>query len=171
MPEDSQNNTPILTTTPNQLTLPIPQATSTPVTETNIGTPDNSIPRKSIQIPTLARIPTPTSRIPSSSSSSLSDRIIEGPEYNKYRAQLEATTSVSSLDEKEGVMTEKEYSSTVKRLEKISKKTTVLMRNWNAESKIAKSKEEKKRDRHILQEVSRPLHCKMTCLRVTYDHI
>ena len=36
LPEDSQNNVPILTTTPNQLMLPIPQATSTPVTETNI---------------------------------------------------------------------------------------------------------------------------------------
>ena len=145
LPEDSQNNMPILTTTPNQLTLPIPQATSTPVTETNIGTPDNSIPRKSILIPTPARIPTPTSRMPSSSSSSLSDRILEGPEYNKYRAQLEATTSVSSLDEKEGVMTEQEYSSTVKHLEKITKKTTILMRNWNVEGKIAKSKEEKKK--------------------------
>ena len=143
LPEDSQNNMPILTTTPSQLMLPIPQATSTPVTETNIGTPDNSIPRKSILIPTPARIPTPTSRMPSSSSSSLSDGTIEGPEYNKYRAQLEATTLVSSLDEKEGVMTEQEYSSTVKCLEKITKKTMILMRNWNAEGKIAKSKEEK----------------------------
>ena len=142
--EDSQKNMPILMTTPNQLTLPIPQATSTPVTETNIGTPDNSIPRKSIFIPTPARIPTPTSRMPSSSSSSLSGRIIEGPEYNKYRAQLEATTLISSLDEKEGVMTEQEYSSTVKCLEKIAKKTTILMRNWNEEGKIAKSREEKK---------------------------
>ena len=130
-------------TTPSQLMLPIPQATSTPVTETNIGTPDNSIPRKSIPIPTPARISTSTSRMPSLSSSSLSDRTIEGPEYNKYRAQLEATTSVSSLDEKEGVMTEQEYSSAVKRLEKIAKKTTIL-RNWNAEGKIAKSKEDKK---------------------------
>ena len=80
LPEDSQNNMPILTTTPSQLMLPIPQATSTPVTETNIGTLDNSIPRKSIPIPTPARIPTPTSRMPSSSSSSLSDGKIEGPE-------------------------------------------------------------------------------------------
>ena len=144
LPEDSQNNMPILATTPNQLTLPTPQATSTPVTETDIGTPANSVPRKSILIPTPVRIPTPTSRVPSSSSSSLSDRMIEGPEYNKYRAQLEATTSVSSLDEKEGVMTEKEYSSTVKHLEKIANKTAVLMRNWNAESKIAKSEEENK---------------------------
>ena len=142
LPEDSQNNMPILTTTPNQLILP--QATSTPVTETNIGTPDNSLPRKSFPIPTPARIPTPTSRMPSSSSSSLSDRIIEGPEYNKYRAQLEATTSVSSLDEKEGVMTEQEYSSAVKHLETIAKKTMILMRNWNAEGKIAKLKEERK---------------------------
>ena len=63
LPEDSQNNMPILTTTPNQLTLPIPQATSTPVIETNIGTPDNSIPRKSIPIPTPARISTSTSRM------------------------------------------------------------------------------------------------------------
>ena len=82
--------------------------------------------------------------MPYSSSSSLSDRIIEGPEHNKYRAQLEATTSVSSLDKKEGVMTEKEYSSTVKHLEKIANKTVVFMRNWNVESKIAKSEEEKK---------------------------
>ena len=144
LPEDSQNNMPILMTTPSQLMLPILQATSTPVTETNIGTPDNSIPRKNILTPTPARIPTPTSRMPSSSSSSLSDGTIERPEYNKYRAQLEATTSVSSLDEKEGVMTEQEYSSTVKCLEKITKKTMILMRNWNAEGKIAKSKEEKR---------------------------
>ena len=144
LPEDSQNNMPVLMTTPSQLMIPVPQATSTPVTETNIGTSDNSIPRKSIPIPTPARIPTPTSRMPSSSSSSLSDGKIEGPEYNKYRAQLEATTSVSSLDEKEGVMTEQEYSSAVKRLEKITKKTTILMRNWNAEGKTAKSKEEKR---------------------------
>ena len=144
LPEDSQNNMPILVTTPNQLMLLTPQATSTPVTETDIGTPANSVPRKSIPIPTPVRIPTPTSRVPSSSSSSLSDRMIEGPEYNKYRAQLEATTSVSSLDEKEGVMTEKEYSSAVKHLEKIVNKTVVLIRNWNAESKIAKSEEENK---------------------------
>ena len=109
--------------------------------------------------------------MPSSSSSSLSDRIIEGPEYNNYRAQLEATTSVSSLDKKEVVMTDKEYSSAVKHLEEIANKTAVLMRNWHAESKIAKSREEKKRDRHILQKVSRPLYCKLTCFGVTYDHI
>ena len=144
LPEDSQHNMPILATTPNQLMLPTPQATSTPVTETDIGTPANSVPRKSIPIPTPVRIPTPTSRVPSSSSSSLSYRMIEGPEYNKYRAQLEATTSVSSLDEKEGVLTEKECSSAVKRLEKIANKTAVLIRNWNAESKIAKSEEESK---------------------------
>ena len=144
LPEDSRNNMPIQTTTPSQLVLSIPQATSTPVTETNIGTSDNSIPRNSISIPTPARIPTLNSRMPSSSSSSLSDGTLEGPEYNKYRAQLEATTLVSSLDEKEGVMTEQEYSSAIKRLEKITKKTMILMRNWNAEGKTAKSKEEKR---------------------------
>ena len=109
-----------------------------------MGTSANSVPRKNIPITTPVRIPTLTSRVPSSSSSSLSDRIIEEPKYNKYRAQLEATTSVSILDEKKGVMTEKEYSSAVKHLEKITNKTAVLMRNWNAESKIAKSEEEKK---------------------------
>ena len=144
LPEDSRNNMPIQTTTPGQLVLSIPQATSTPVTETNIGTSDNSIPRNSISIPTPARIPTLNSRMSSSSSSSLSDGTMEEPEYNKYRAQLEATTSVSSLDENEGVMTEQEYSSAIKRLEKITKKTTILMRNWNVEGKTAKSKEEKR---------------------------
>ena len=131
-------------TTPGQLVLSIPQATSTPVTETNIGTSDNSIPRNSISIPTPARIPTLNSKMSSSSSSSLSDGTMEGPEYNKYRAQLEATTSVSSLDENEGVMTEQEYSSAIKRLEKITKKTMILMRNWNVEGKTATSKEEKR---------------------------
>ena len=92
LPEDSQNNRPIQTTTPGQLALSTPQATSTPVTETNIGTSDNSIPRNSISIPTPARIPTLNSRMSSLSSSSLSDGTMEGPEYNKYRAQLEATT-------------------------------------------------------------------------------
>ena len=144
LPEDSQNNRPIQTTTPGQLVLSIPQATSTPVTETNIETSDNSIPRNSISIPTPARKPTLNSRMSSLSSSSLSDGTMEGPEYNKYRAQLEATTSVSSLDEKEGVMTEQEYSSAVKHLEKITKKTMILMRNWNAEGKTATSKEEKR---------------------------
>ena len=144
LPEDSRNNRPIQTTTPNQLVLSIPQATSTPVTETNIRTSDNSIPRNSISIPTPARKPTLNSRMSSLSSSSLSDGTMEGPEYNKYRAQLEATTSVSSLDENEGVMTEQEYSSAVKRLEKITKKTMILMRNWNAEGKTATSKEEKR---------------------------
>ena len=86
LPEDSQNNMPILMTTPNQLMLPTPQAISTPVTETNIGTPANSVPRKSILIPTPVRIPTSTLRVSSSSFSSLSDRIIEEPEHNKYRA-------------------------------------------------------------------------------------
>ena len=171
LPEDSQNNMPVLTTTPSQLMIPIPQATSTLVTETNMGTSDNSIPRNSILIPTPARIPTSTSKMPSSSSSSLSDGTMEGPEYNKYRAQLEATRWVSSLDEKEGVMTEQEYSSTIKCLEKITKKTTILMRNWNAEGKTAKSKEEKKRDRHILQKILRSLHCKTTCPGATYDYI
>ena len=144
LPEDSQNNMPIQMTTPGQLVLSIPQATSTPVTEINIGTSDNNIPRNSISIPTPARIPTLNSRMSSSSSSSLSDGTMEGPEYNKYRAQLEATTSVSSLDENEGVMTQQEYSSAIKHLEKITKKTMILMRNWNAEGKTAKSKEEKR---------------------------
>ena len=144
LPENSRNNRPIRMTTPGQLVLSTPQATSTPVTETNVGTSDNSIPRNSISIPTPARIPALNSRMSSLSSSSLSDGTMEGPEYNKYRAQLATTTSVSSLDENEGVMTEQEYSSAVKCLEKITKKTTILMRNWNAEGKTATSKEEKR---------------------------
>ena len=51
---------------------------------------------------------------------------------------------VSSLDENVGVMTEQEHSSAIQHLEKITKKTTILMRNWNAEGKTAKSKEEKR---------------------------
>ena len=126
------------------MTLTTPQPTSTPVTETNIVTSVNDVPRESIPRPTPVKISTPTSKMSSSRSSSLSDKMMEGPEYNKYRAQLAATMSVSSLDEKEGVMMEKEYINAVKHLEKIVKKTSVLMKNWSAESKTAKSGEESK---------------------------
>ena len=128
---------------PSQVTLTTPQATSTPVTKTNIVTSINDVPRESIMMPTPVKISTLTSKVSSSRFSSLSDKMMEGPEYNKYRAQLEVT-SVSSLDEKEGVMTEREYHNTVKCLEKIAKKTAVLMKNWNAESKTARSEEESK---------------------------
>ena len=46
-------------------------------------------------------------------------------------------SSVLSLDEGEGISNDEEYERTVHRIEKINKKITILVRNWNEESNLA----------------------------------
>ena len=48
-----------------------------------------------------------------------------------------AASSVSSLDEGEGIVNDDEYEKAVRRIEKINKKITILVRNWNEESNLA----------------------------------
>ena len=50
-----------------------------------------------------------------------------------------AASSVSSLEEGEGIINIDEYERAVHRIEKINKKITILVRNWNEESKSAKT--------------------------------
>ena len=52
---------------------------------------------------------------------------------------MRATSSVSSLEEGEGILNDDEYERAVCRVEKINKKITTLIKNWNEESKIARS--------------------------------
>ena len=51
-------------------------------------------------------------------------------------------SSVSSLEEGKGIVNEDEYEKAVQRLEKINKKITILMQNWNEESKQARNTNE-----------------------------
>ena len=57
-------------------------------------------------------------------------------------ANVGATSSVSSLEEDEGIVNEDEYERAVHRIEKINKKITTLIKNWNEESKLAKTSSE-----------------------------
>ena len=66
----------------------------------------------------------------------------EAPIFNLNRANVQVASSVSSLEEGEGIINEDEYEKAVQRLEKINKKITVLMQNWNEESKQARNTNE-----------------------------
>ena len=91
-------------------------------------------------------LPTPRLRIThqeergtSTSSSTHSNPPITSPLFNINRVNVGAASSVSSLAESEGIINDDEYERTVHRIEKINKKITILVRNWNEESKSAKT--------------------------------
>ena len=50
-----------------------------------------------------------------------------------------AASSVLSLEEGEGIINDDEYERVVRRIEKINKKITILVKNWNEESNSAKT--------------------------------
>ena len=64
------------------------------------------------------------------------------PIFNLNRANVQAASSISSLDEGEGIVNDDEYERAIQRLEKINKKITTLVKNWNEESKSAKNSNE-----------------------------
>ena len=55
---------------------------------------------------------------------------------------MRATSSVSSLEEGEGIVNDDEYERAVHRIQKINQKLTTLIKDWNEESKAAKTPEE-----------------------------
>ena len=92
--------------------------------------------------------PLPTPRIPMVhqeekgtliSSSTLSNPLTTSSLFNINRANVRAASSVSSLEEGEGIVNDDEYERAVCRIEKINKKIATLVRNWNEESKLAKT--------------------------------
>ena len=115
-----------------------PQAMSTPITE---------IPGSILSISmTQDSVPLPTPRLPithqeerrtSTSSSTHGDSPPIAPLFNINRANVEAASSVLSLDEGEGIVNDDEYERAVCPIEKINKKITILVRNWNEESNSA----------------------------------
>ena len=117
-----------------------PQAMSTPITEV----PGNTLPITTTQ----DSVPLPTPRLPiahqkerrtSTSSSTHSNPLTISPFLNINRVNVGAASSVSSLEEGKGIINDDEYERAVRRIEKINKKITILVRNWNEESKSAKT--------------------------------
>ena len=62
------------------------------------------------------------------------------PIFTLNRANVQAASSVSSLGK--GIINDDEYERAIQRLEKINKKITTLVKNWNEESKLAKNSNE-----------------------------
>ena len=118
----------------------MPQAMSTPISD---------VPRSVLpMLMTQDSVPLPTPRIPmrsqeergtSTSSSTFSNPPTTSSPFNINRANVIAASSISSLGEGEGIINDDEYERAVHRMEKINKKITILVRNWNEESKPAKT--------------------------------
>ena len=120
----------------------IPQAMSTPITEVPGSTLPISMTQDSVPLPT-PRLPiTQEERGTSTSSSTHGNPPTTSPLFNINRVDVGAASSVSSLEEGEGIINNDEYERAVHRIEKINKNITILVRNWNEESKSAKSPSE-----------------------------
>ena len=116
------------------------QAMSTPITGipgsiSSILMTQDSVPFSTPRLPITHQ----EERRTSTSSSTHSDPPPIAPLFNINRANVEAASSVSSLDECEGIVNDDEYERAVCRIEKINKKITILVRNWNEESNSAKT--------------------------------
>ena len=123
--------------------LKTPQAMSTPITEVPKSIPTELIMKDSIPLPT-PRIPTTSLKQKTHmSDTDVTDDIpATAPIFNLNRANVQAASSVSSLDEGEGIVNDDEYERAIRQLEKINKKITTLVKNWNEESKLAKNSNE-----------------------------
>ena len=123
--------------------LKTPQAMSTPITEVPKNVPTELIMKDSIPLPT-PRIPTTSLKEKTlmSDTDVTDDVSATTPTLNLNRANVQAASSVSSLDKGEGNVNDDEYERAIQRLEKINKKITTLVKNWNEESKLAKNSNE-----------------------------
>ena len=118
----------------------MPHAMSTPISDVPGSVPPMLMTQDSVPLPTPS-IPMTCQeeRGTSTSSSTLSNPPTTSPLFNINRANVRAASSVSSLDKGEGIINDDEYERAVHRIEKINKKITTLVRNWNEESKSAKT--------------------------------
>ena len=114
-----------------------PQAMSTPITEIPGSISSTTMTQDSVPLPT-PRLPIThqkETRRTSTSSSTHSNPPTTAPLFNINRANVGAASSVLSLEE--GIVNDDEYERAVGRIEKINKKVTILVRNWNEESNLA----------------------------------
>ena len=120
-----------------------PQAMSTPITEVPGSTPPIPMTQDSVPLPTpRPSITYQEERGTSTSTSTHSNLPTTSPFFNINRVNVGAASSVSSLEEGKGIINDDEYKRAVCRIEKINKKITILVRNWNEESKSAKTHSE-----------------------------
>ena len=123
--------------------LKMPQAMSTPITDVPRNVPIEGIMKDSIPLPTPRIHTTSQEERKPRSSTDVTDGVSPAaPIFNLNRANVQVASSVSSLDEGEGIVNDDEYEKAIQRLEKINKKITTLMTNWNEESKQAKNTNE-----------------------------
>ena len=120
--------------------LKMPSAMSTPITDVPRSISIEALMKDSIPLPS-PMIPTTSQeeREPRSSSDVTDDVSPVAPIFNLNGANVQVASSVSSLNEGEGIVNDDEYEKAIQRLEKINKKITTLLKNWNEESKQAKT--------------------------------
>ena len=107
--------------------LKTPQAMSTPITEVPRSVLTELIMKDGIPLPTPMIFTTSQEeRKPRSGTDVTDDIPSANPIFNLNRANVQVASSVSSLDEGEGIVTE----------------ITTLVKNWNEESKLAKDSNE-----------------------------
>ena len=120
-----------------------PQAMSTPIIDVPRNMSYETIMEGNIPIPTpMIFTPSQEEGRTKSSKTVVEDVSPEGPIFNLNRVNVQVASSVSSLEEGEGIVNEDEYEKAVHRLEKINKKITILLQNWNEESKQARNTNE-----------------------------
>ena len=114
--------------------LKMPQAMSTPITEIPRSVPTEVKMKDSIPLPTPMIPTTSQEERKLMSNTDVTDDIPSAaPIFNLNRANIQVASSVSSLDEGEGIVNNDEYEKAIQRLEKINKKITTLVKNWNEE--------------------------------------
>ena len=120
-----------------------PQAMSTPITDVPRNMLNETIMEDNIPLPTPMIFPPSQEEGRTKSSTTVVEDISpEDPIFILNRVNVQVASSVSSLEEGEGIVNEDEYEKAVHRLEKIHKKITILLQNWNEESKQARNTNE-----------------------------
>ena len=137
IPDERLRENDVETTTP---LLRKPQAMSTPITDTSRNVSFETETKDNRPLPNSMR--TPISQVEERTKNGMSvveDVSSETPIFNLNRANVQVASSVSSLEEGEGIANGDEYEKAVRRLEKINKKISILLQNWNEESRQARN--------------------------------
>ena len=123
--------------------LKISQAMSTPITDIPWSVPTELLMKDSISLTTpMISTTSQEERKPRSGTDITDDISSAVPIFNLNRANVQVASSVSSLEEGEGIVNDDEYGKAIQRLEKINKKIATLVKNWNEESKLVKNSNE-----------------------------
>ena len=137
IPDERLLESDVETTTP---LLRKPKAMSTPITDTSRNVPFETETKDNRPLPNSVK--TPINQVEERTKNGMSvidDVSSETPIFNLNRANVQVASSVSSLEEGEGIASEDEYEKAVRRLEKINKKISILLQNWNEESRQARN--------------------------------